>query len=385
MKSVAIFTGSRTEYGILKPIISGVAKSRKLELMLIVGGVHFLKKYGQTVDLIMKDGFKIAAEVQFSSTSDFHGRAGEEVGSATIKLTKVLAKLGPDIVLVNGDRSEALACAVSTVFLPTFLAHSHGGDITKGGTDESVRHAITKLANIHFAATEQSAQRIIQMGENPKNVFWVGAPGLDEFLETPAILAKVLEKELKIQIRKPLLIVLQHPVTTSVKTTGWEMAQTLKAIASFGGTKIIIYPNADPGSEAMIGEIEKYRKVGGFYIFPNIERELYINLLRQAQVLVGNSSGGIIETASIPIPAVNIGPRQTARQRNANILDVDYDEIQIKKAIKKCLTDRQFLNRVAGIKNLWGDGTASAKIVKILETINLDQNLLQKHFYVAKN
>lgn len=388
MRKIAVFTGSRTEYGILRPVIKRIHQSSNLALQLVIGAVHFQKKFGSTFTYIEEDRFPIAARVRISLAREIPGKMALEVGDGIGKLAKVFLDLKPDVVLLNGDRSESFAAAVACALLPMPLAHTHGGDITRGGIDESMRHAITKLAHIHFAANKEGQKRILMMGENPKHVFLVGAPGLDEIVAIPKINREVLEKKLKLIIIDPLIVVLMHPITTSVSTAGADMHKTLKAVSKFNGVKILIYPNGDPGSDAIIAEIEKYRNTRGFFIFKSIERKYYINLLRQAAVLVGNSSGGIIETATVHLPTVNIGLRQFSRERNLNIIDVDNDIDQIKKAIEKCLYDDRFKKRVARCKNLYGSGKASEKIVSILEAVELSDDLLQKQFhtnYVAKN
>lgn len=384
-KRIAVYTGSRTEYGILRPILKKIQESRKLELLLIVSAVHFLKKFGSTYSYILDDNFPVATKVKMTKTREIRGKMGLEVGDGIGKMTKSLLALSPDILLLNGDRGETFAAAVAGALLPMLVAHIHGGDISKAGLDESMRHAITKLSHIHFCASRKSYERVIQMGENPKYVFLVGAPGLDDFVKAPILDTGVLAKKMGFAVRRPLIVVLEHPVTTSIETTPKEMETTLRSVSRFPGTKVIIYPNGDPGSEGMIRVIEKYRLHEGFYIFASIERLNYINLLRNADVLVGNSSGGIIETASCGLPTVNVGSRQENRERNENVIDVPHDQKAIGDAIAKCLNDRRFIAKIKKIKNVYGDGTASDKIAKILSEIKLSRELLQKHFHVETN
>lgn len=385
MRKVAVFTGSRAEYGILRPLIGKIHQSRKLELQLIVSAVHFQKKYGSTFTYIEEDNFPLAARVQMTLSREVPGKMALEVGDGIGKLAKVFLRLKPDIVLINGDRSESFAAACAAALLPMPLAHTHGGDVTRGGVDELMRHAITKLSHIHFCASRKSYDRVIQMGEDPKHVFLVGAPGLDDFVKAPLLDTGSLEKKMGLVILSPLIVVLQHPVTTSTETAPEEMEITLRSALRFPGTKVIIYPNGDPGSEGMLRVIEKYRGRDGFYIFASVERLNYINLLRNADVLVGNSSGGIIETASCGLPTVNIGTRQENRERNGNVIDVPHNEKAIDGAISKCLGDRRFIAKVKKLENVYGDGTASGKISKILSEIKLTRELLQKHFHVETN
>lgn len=382
-RKIAAFTGSRAEYGILKSVLEKIHESQKLHLQLVVGGTHFLKGYGETINNIKTDGFHITKTVEFATESEVTGKMPKEVGKAIVKLTNSFLELDPDIILINGDRSETFAAAIAGALIPKVVAHLHGGEISAAGLDETMRHAITKLSHIHFVSSEDSKRRVVQMGEDPKRVFRVGAPGLDGFISERRMTKKEIAKSLGISIGGQLMIVLLHPLTTSIKSSQMEMKVTLEAIGRFSGTKIIIYPNADPGSKNMVLEIEKYRTSKGYYIFPNINRDLYINLLRNADLLIGNSSGGIIETASIPLPTVNIGSRQKGRERNANVIDVGYNEREIEKAIKKAISF-QFRNKLLNLKNVYGDGNSAPKIVKILETIQI-KNITQKYFYERQN
>lgn len=385
MRKIAVFTGSRAEYGILRQVIKRIDQSKDLELQLVISAVHFQKKFGSTYIYVEADKFPIAVRVQMTKNREVPGKMALEVGDGIGKLAKVFLELKPDIVLLNGDRSESFAAACAAALLPIPLAHTHGGDITGGGIDESMRHAITKLAHIHFAASRQSQKRILAMGEDPEHVFLVGAPGLDDFVKAPLFSTRELEKKMGFTVRRPLIVVLEHPVTTSTQTAPEEMEVTLESVSRFPGTKVIIYPNGDPGSEVMIRVIEKYRSRDGFYIFASVERINYINLLRNADVLVGNSSGGIIETASCGLPTVNIGSRQENRERNDNVIDVPHNQKAIGDAISRCLNDRRFIAKVKKIKNVYGDGTASGKIVNILSEIKLSPEFLQKHFYSTKS
>ena len=215
------------------------------------------------------------------------------------------------------------------------------------------------------------------MGENPSNVYLVGAPGLDDLLNEPKISKDALEKELGVKLKQNIIVVLQHPLSTSPKTSQAEIKETLAAVSKFEGTKIIIYPNGDVGSDLIIAEINKYKGKKDFVIFKNIQRNIYANILRIADVFVGNSSGGIIETASFGLPTVNIGIRQFGRERNNNIFDVDHDKEKITKIL-----NRIFKNKIRYTgKNLYGDGKSAKKIVTVLENIDLGFDVIQKHFY----
>lgn len=376
-KKVAVFTGGRFEYGILKPVIREIHNSEKLELQLVVSGIHVLRKYGSTINTIKKDKFPIAASLNINVSEKLIGKVSIEIGNGVLAFTKIFKELKPDIVLVNGDRSEAFAAAIAAAFLPVGLAHIHGGDITKAGFDESIRHSITKLAHLHFAATEKSKKRIIQMGENPGNVFFFGAPGLDDLLNEPQIEKKSLENRLKCRLEGKVIILLQHPVSTSPGSSRKEIVETLSALSRIEGTKILIYPNGDPGSDAIVEELEKFRNQKSYSVHKNIDRTTYANLLKIASVFVGNSSGGIIETSSFGLPTVNIGSRQFGRERNKNVVDVTYGRNQITNALNNILLKNVRYKKA----NIYGQGNSGKKIARVLEKTVVDLDLLQKHFY----
>lgn len=376
-KRVAVFTGGRFEYGILRPVIAAISESKSLDLQLIVSGVHFLKKYGSTIDQIKRDGFSIDAKVNIVVDKEIEGKVSLEIGNGIQEFTKILLKLKPDLVVLNGDRSEALACAVSAAFIPIPIAHIHGGDLSKAGFDESIRHAITKLAHFHFPATKKSMNRILRMGENPKNVFLVGAPGLDELMNEPVISKSELSKKLGVKIGNNLIIVLQHPVSTSPTTAKREIRETLKAISNIKCTRILIYPNGDPGSNAIVNELEKLRSKKDYLVLRNVNRRIYANILRIANVLVGNSSSGIIEASSFGLPVVNVGTRQEGRERNNNVVNIDYNALRIETAISKIIKSKIRFKK----GNIYGNGHSGKKIAKILEKINFQLDLIQKHFY----
>lgn len=376
-KKVVVFTGGRFEYGILRPVIREIYNSEKLELQLVVSGIHLLRKYGSTINIIKKDKFPIAALLNLTTSEKLLGKVSIEIGNGVLEFTKIFKDLKPDIVLLNGDRSEAFAAAIAAAFLPVGLAHIHGGDISKAGFDESIRHSITKLAHLHFAATEKSRERIIQMGENPSNVFLVGAPGLDDLLNEPQITKKSMEDRLKCRLGDKVVILLQHPVSTSPESSRKEIIETLSALSKVEGTKILIYPNGDPGSDAIIKELEKFTNQKNYSVHKNIDRTTYANLLKISSVFVGNSSGGIIETSSFGLPTVNIGSRQFGRERNKNVVDVAYDRNQITNALNNILLKNIRYKKT----NIYGQGDSGKKIVHVLEKTVVNLNLLQKHFY----
>ena len=377
-RKICFITGTRADYGILFPVMKAVESSPKLKLCIIATGMHLQKEYGETVKEIKKDGFQISAAVSITSAGDESRKMAQAVGQAILKFTDIFSKLCPDIVIVLGDRGEMLAGAIAANYLNIPVAHIHGGG-KSGHVDGIVRHAITKLAHLHFAATNQAKARILRMGEEPWRIFTSGAPALDRILHERLPSAQELLSKYHLQSRQKLIILIQHPVLTEAGQAGKQIEATLKAIASFKIQAIIIYPNTDAGGKKMIQVIEKYQNLPFIKIFKSLPHRDYLGLLKIASVLVGNSSSGMIEAASFKIPVINIGTRQNNRERAANVIDVAYDRKKIIQGLQKVLSgDKLFMAKLADLKNPYDQGNASERILKVLQTIKFDQKLLNK-------
>jgi UDP-hydrolysing UDP-N-acetyl-D-glucosamine 2-epimerase len=292
-------------------------------------------------------------------------------------LAQVFSMIKPDIILVEGDRAEQLIATVTGAYMNIPVAHLQSGDVS-GHIDGSARHAITKLCHIHFPACEDSAKRVLNMGEEKWRVFNVGAPQLDEIVHGKKISKQSLEKELGFTLSSPFLVVIQHPVLVEVAGARRQMIETMEAIRSLGFQIVVIYPNIDAGGEEMIRVIREYEKLPFIHTFKNIDRILFLNLLRHTSVLVGNSSCGILEAPSFKLAAVNIGTRQRGRMQASNVLNVLYDKKYIAGAVKKALFDKNFQRKLSRCVNPYGDGKSAARVVKTLETIPLTPELLDK-------
>src|SRR5438093_214692 len=306
IRRVAIITGSRAEYGILRPVIRELEK-RSLDPRLIVAGMHLRPEFGSTYGQIEADGLAIDAKVEMTIPGDDAHDMAHAIGLGVCGFAKALDAIVPDAVVVLGDRTEAFAAAIATAGSHRLLVHIHGGEITRGGLDESMRHGITKLAHLHFTATAEARSRIIQMGERPDRVFMVGAPGIDAILnEKPLPLAR-LESTLGFSLRRPLLVLAQHPVSTKADEASSEIRETLEALAKTRFQTVCVYPNCDAGGQRMISVIELYRGRPWLHIVPSLAHGTYLSLLRNADVLVGNTSSGIIEAPTLRLTVVNIG------------------------------------------------------------------------------
>ncbi len=378
-RKICAITGSRSEYGLLRPVMRRITLSSKLSLQLIVTGMHMSKTFGNTISDIISDGFSIDEKVIMTSKRDDAFGMAESVGSGILGITRSLSRLNPDIVLVLGDRVEALAGTIAAAYGGIPVAHIHGGDVTKGGLDESARHAITKFSHIHFPAILTSAQRIEKLGEDSWRIFTVGAPGIDELADMQYLSKDELEKEYNINSNKSSLLLIQHPVTTEINEAAEQMKTTLKAVEKMGLQTIIVFPNADAGGREMIKIIKKYvNKNPLLHAYPSLPRRNYLSLLKYVSILIGNSSSGIIEAAYFRKPVIDIGIRQEGREQSTNILHTNHRIKEIEEAITTVLCDKKFIQQVQRSRNIYGNGTASKKIVDILSSITIDKKLLQK-------
>jgi UDP-N-acetylglucosamine 2-epimerase (non-hydrolysing)/GDP/UDP-N,N'-diacetylbacillosamine 2-epimerase (hydrolysing) len=299
------------------------------------------------------------------------------MGRVMPPLADLFEQLRPDIILSGFDIGANFAATVAGAHMNIPVAHIQGGEVT-GSIDESLRHAMSKFAHLHFPATEESKQRLIRMGEDPRNIFVVGCPSLDVVLGTPLMSKEQVTGSHGLDARRPYVVILQHPVTTEVSQAGLQMAETLAAVANLNLQGVLIYPNNDAGAQRIITEINK----SGIKVVRSLPSEGFVNLLRYAGALVGNSSSGIHETASLGVPTVNIGSRQQGRERGPNVLDVGNDRDAIREALLTALHDEAFKAIVDRRMNPYGDGRAAARIVQVLKTVSLD-NLIQKRFYDA--
>lgn len=377
-RKVAVVTGTRAEYGILYPVLKVIEQHPKLQLLLIATGMHLSHEFGYTVQELEKDGFHIDAKVDMLLSNDTLPAMSKSIGIGIIGLAQTWEQVEPDIIVVLGDRVEPLAAAISGSYMNILIAHIHGGDTGKGGLDESARHAITKFAHIHFPATKESAERVIKMGEDKWRVHIVGSPSLDVILNKKLLSAEALKEKLGIDLSQPLILLIQHPVTTQVDEAAGQMRETLEAIVELAYPAVLIYPNSDAGGRRMIEVIKEFEKYPLIKTFPSLPRWQYLSLMKVASVMVGNSSSGIIEAPSLGVPVVNIGIRQEGREQGKNVIDVGHNKQEIIKGIEKTLTDDKFLKEVKKCENPYGDGKASQRIAEILSKVEITPELLQK-------
>ena len=372
-RRIIITTGTRAEYGLLRPVLQEISKNKNLQLFLIVTGTHLSKKHGMTINEIRKDGFKIFQTMKFLPKENTNFHTAKSLGNGIINFAKIFNKIKPDINVVLGDRPEVLASAISAYTMNIPNAHIHGGDVS-GNIDEYTRHAITKISNIHFPATQKSKNRIVKMGENPKSVLFVGSPSIDDIQSGKISSNTYIEKKYGIDLNQKFIVLLYHPVTTRINNIKNSIKSILHAVASFNLPIIIISPNSDSGSNIINNEIEKFeKKYNSVKLFSSIPRDDFLCLLNNSGILVGNSSSGIIEGSYLGTPVVNIGPRQNGREQSSNVINVKNEsKILIKNAIRKALKTKRKKSL------LYGNGTSSQKITRHLEKIKLDNELMEK-------
>jgi UDP-hydrolysing UDP-N-acetyl-D-glucosamine 2-epimerase len=376
MRKIAIFVGSRANYSSIKAVMRAVQNHPNLELQLIVGASAILDRFGAVVEVIRADGFSPVAKINMMIEGENLTTMAQSTGLGLLNLPPVFEQLQPDIVLTVGDRFETMATAVAAAYMNIPLAHTMGGEVT-GTIDESIRHAVTKLAHLHFPANQESAERIIRLGEDPRHVYLVGCPRIDivaEILAAPdrTQLQNLIEREGvggHIRLDEPFLLVNQHPVTTEYGQGEKQVNATLQALQALQMPTIMLWPNIDAGSEDISRGMRKFREhVRHEHIrfYKNFPVETFVRLMKQAAVLVGNSSAAIREGAFIGVPAVNIGSRQAGRQRGPNVLDVDYDSTSIEAAIRQQLAHGHYEPA-----HIYGDGGAGERIAQILATCEL--------------
>lgn len=376
-KKILVVTGTRAEYGLLKSSIDELLKSKNLEMQLLVTGTHTIEKYGHTIDEIRRDNIPINCVVKISGDDDMLTALSKEI----IGIKDYCQKEKPDMILILGDRDEPFAAAIVGGHLGIPIAHIHGGDIS-GGVDNYIRHSITKFAHLHFAGSKKSYKRILSMGEEKWRIFNIGTPGLDNFKKEKYLNKKKLSNLLNINLSKKWFLMLQHPLPLDTISIENQINPTIDAISQYeDAEKIIIYPNSDTGNEIIIEKINKFLNNKKYHIYKNLNRTIYLSLLKYCDILIGNSSSGIIESTFFKLPTINIGDRQFGRECGKNVIHTDYKKQEIKKAIDLCLSIK-FKKMASQTRSPYGKGFAGKKIIHFLENIPYDKKLLSKNYNI---
>jgi len=380
LKKILAVTGIRSEYFILQPIFEEMVKRDDLKLKIVVTGTHLSPTYGETYKIIKNDGYEIIKLETLLSTDTFSGRS-KSLGIQIMGLTDIVSRENPDMLLVLGDREESLSTATVGTYMNIPIIHVCGGDRVVGNIDDSVRHAVTKLAHLHFPTTKENGDRILKMGEEPWRVHVVGNPALDSIRKQPDLSYDYINKRLgtKILADKPFILLIKHPLSSEIEKAGEQMRVTLEAVAELGIETIVIYPNSDSGSYEMIKVIEEYTEKFNFIkAFKTLPRDIFVNLQRKAALLLGNSSAGILEAPFLKLPVVNVGNRQKQRQHSENIIFVPHHKELIKKGINKAISDGKFKQICKNCSNPYGDGYSGERIAKIIAETKITDRLINK-------
>lgn len=377
MRLVAIITGSRGEYGYIRPIMREIEACDDLDHALIVTNLHLLGDFGYSVQEIERDGFKITDKIYMALDGYTPSSMAKSLGIFLLGVTDALVRLKPDILLLAGDRGEQLMAAIAAGHMNIPVAHIQAGE-RSGNIDGVSRHAIARFAHLHFAANDDAAERLRRSGEEEFRIMLTGAPQLDEIVNGDFASKEEVAQALRLDVTKPIILFVQHPVTEEYSHTSAQVRATLDAICHFECQTVAIFPNNDAGSEEARQTIERYRRPS-IHLERNLPRRMYLGLMRVASVMVGNSSSSLIEAPALHLPVVNVGTRQRQRHRGANVIDVPAEQDAIRLALVKALTPefRARLQCDAGQPYL-SDGKVSKRIVEILRTVELDDRLLKK-------
>ena len=376
-RKIAVVTTSRADYSHLYWPLRDLAAHSNVDLRLIVLGSHLSPEFGNTVREIEKDGFRIDAKIECLLSSDTDVGMAKTIGLATLSLADTLGAMRPDLLLLIADRYEMLAPAAVALALRIPVAHIEGGEISQGAIDDAVRNAITKMAHIHFTSTELARQRVVSMGEEAWRVHRAGAPSLDHLRRQKLFTREELEARLHLDLSHPTILVAYHPVTIA-RDTVREADAVFAALRKTEGQIVFCYPNADAGSRNLMERAKAFCAERGLgRIFTNLDPLTYWSLLAQVDLLLGNSSSGIMEAASFALPVVNIGIRQQGRERARNVIDTDANEQAIVQAIGQA-TDPEFREALQGMENPYGNGHAAETIVRVLTGVPLSERLLMK-------
>lgn len=378
MRKVAVVTGTRAEYGLLKNTLNRIKESKSLELKLIVTGTHLSEEFGYTINEIIEDGFIVNEKLPILLENNTKGKTTKEMAILIFKLSEAFEKLKPDLVIILGDRYEIFAVASAAMTMNIPIAHISGGEITEGAIDEQIRHAITKMSHIHFPGSLSYAQNIINMGEEAWRVFNVGDPGIENIKTTRLLSKEELRRQLDIDIDENTLLITYHPVTLELKELSFQVENLIKALKIINKKMIITYPNADSGSQYIIEKLNQFQKSNSnVYLFENLGILKYLSVMKLCGAVVGNSSSALVEAPYLKIPVVNIGNRQKGRLMASNIVSCSNKYEDIVDSINKVLS-YEFKENVKTTVSLYGEGNTSEEIVKIIETIKLDDKLLKK-------
>jgi len=382
-KKVAVFTGTRAEYGLLFWLLKDIQQDSDLTLQLLVSGMHFSPEFGQTYTQIEKDGFHIDEKIEILLSSDSAVGTAKSMGLGVLGFADALSRMASDVLIILGDRFEALAAAQTAMILRIPVVHLHGGEITEGAYDDAIRHAITKLSYLHATSTEEYRQRVIQLGEAPERVRNVGAIGLDHFNRGSFMSLNELSDSLGFELRLPFFVVTYHPVTLADEAPKASFQALLDALNTFPDYQVILtYPNADDGGRSIIPVLEAYatEHPERVFVIPSLGQARYLSAVKHAAAVIGNSSSGIIEVPAFDVPTVNMGVRQKGRLAAKSVLNCESKQPDIQKTIKQAV-ERSYKQFDEEIYNPYGQGDACHQIIGMIKSMQFEPS---KVFYDVK-
>ena len=380
IRKICVITGTRAEYGLLRLVMQGINDDHDLTLQVIATGTHLSPEFGLTYREIEQDGFQIDRKVEMLTSSDTTVGIAKSMGLGMIGFADALNELRPDVIVVLGDRFEIFAATTAAMALSLPIAHISGGDITEGAIDDQIRHAITKMSHVHFVAIDQHAKRVQQMGEEVWRIHIVGEPCIDTIRSYKKVTKNNLAKLIGISFNRTTVLVTYHPVTLYLKDTIDHVKNLLSVLDSLDADIIFTYPNADAGGRIIIKEIEAFVTTHkNAVVFKSLGSKIYLNVLAKVDVIIGNSSSGIVEAPSFKLPAVNIGNRQQGRLMPPNVISTTENASSIRNGIDKALS-KKFRKSLKNLINPYDRGGVANKIIKILSELDYNQSLINKKY-----
>ena len=387
MKRIGIMTGTRAEYGLLKSLMQEINKDNDLELYLIVSGMHLSPEFGMTYKEIEEDGFEINAKVEMLLSSDSPAGISKSIGLGVIGFADEFQRADLDMLILLGDRYEALSAAISAMVMRIPIAHLHGGELTEGAIDEGIRHSITKMSYLHFTSTEEYRRRVIQLGENPERVFCVGAIGVENIKKINLMTKEELERSIHFEIDENTVIVTYHPVTLENNTVEEQFLNLLKVLDRNPKIRMIFTKaNADTNGRIVNELIDKYAAQNSerACAFMSLGQKRYLSALKYCRIVIGNSSSGIIEAPSFGKPIINIGDRQKGRICADSVINCGYTQQEIQRAMETALTE-EFENKARNCRNPYEKENTAANIISVIKDYLLNDKIkLKKGFYDIK-
>ena len=387
MKRIGIMTGTRAEYGLLKPLMQEINKDNDMELYLIVSGMHLSPEFGMTYQEIEEDGFEVNAKVEMLLSSDSPAGISKSIGLGVIGFADEFQRADLDMLILLGDRYEALSAAISAMVMRIPIAHLHGGELTEGAIDEGIRHSITKMSYLHFTSTEQYRNRVIQLGENPERVFYVGALGVENIKKINLMTKEELERSIHFEIDENTVIVTYHPVTLENNTVEEQFLNLLEVLDRNPKIRMIFTKaNADTNGRIVNELIDKYAAQNSerACAFVSLGQKRYLSALKYCRIVIGNSSSGIIEAPSFGKPIINIGDRQKGRICADSVINCGYTQQEIQQAMETALTE-EFENKASNCRNPYEKENTAANIISVIKDYLLNDKIkLKKGFYDIK-